>query len=199
MSEKISGFVSKFDELYSEEEEKITSNDDSSSRTEIDYLIPRPGITGCSVGLASLAIVTITLCILFYPNGSVAMLHRSCKLKPCMSSLNLVCIANTCQCLDDEYYVKSCQKKNLYLEKCNGNNESCLGNLKCIDGICKCNENSYWENGTCLQKRGYGQPCLENKHCLSSLILSCSLIEKKCSCSANRYFYSYSISNEDNE
>ena len=60
-------------------------------------------------------------------------------------------------------------------------------NLVCMNGFCICNSTSFWNSGTCVNKKKFGESCLSSDQCLTGTKLFCDLKTSLCSCSNDRW------------
>lgn len=91
-----------------------------------------------------------------------------------------------------------------YLESCDGRSCQSGLNLKCIDKVCKCESNKYYEK-SCVSKKFYGERCSYSYECLEDKGLNC--FNGKCQCGKLKYWsngfcrnrYSYGEFCEDDQ
>lgn len=137
----------------------------------------------------AIAILSGTVFLIKSLQPRPGLYNQSCENTNCLNILQLKCINNKCMCDSNYYYLKSCQKKKSFMEKCKNNLKECNEELKlkCIDGVCNCDKNSYWDDKSCQRSKAYFEQCEMNRtECLASTLLYCDSNEKKCLCQDNR-------------
>lgn len=117
---------------------------------------------------------------------------ESCSDRSCEKNLGLHCIDKTCQCLTNQYYLGGCKDKKTYSELCFYDYQcSDNTNMLCIGGACTCNVTMYWNGKKCVQRKNLYEPCTGDQ-CLTTLMLFCNSVTKKCECDwENRYFLTF--------
>jgi hypothetical protein len=142
---------------------------------------------GC-IGSAFITILLAASLLLFF-SPKHSLYQESCEKKSCFKDLNLKCINKTCLCETGYIYIDKCILKKNYIEKCHIT-AVCKDETEmiCLDGVCKCAPESYWNGTMCQVKSTYNQVCTKESHCLTSQFLYCDLTQKKCSCDS---YYRY--------
>lgn len=140
------------------------------------------------IGILTLIAISLFLAASLYVEFGkqpAGLYGESCIGRSCTKGLGLKCINGKCQCESNQYYSRGCTLKLKYLDKCRGNT-SCLSNMVCADGVCKCNSEYYWDSQTCQSKRLYYDPCNTDRQCSSSRRLYCDRSRLRCRCILNR-------------
>jgi hypothetical protein len=140
-------------------------------------------------GYLVLAFLIISAAILYlYLAKRSALYNESCVNRSCLKELNMKCMNNKCSCLSTQYYMKGCNPKKAYLEKCLPYISTCVDNqdLYCLDGVCKCSSSSYWNGSSCTSHVGYLGNCSSSNQCTLGLQMICDSSKKACSCSSDR-------------
>lgn len=157
------------------------------------FLLPSWCVILSIILAVGFVIVLIATAVLMFYFQMPALYTQSCLNKLCHKSLNLKCIKGTCLCDKNYFYAKGCRFKKNYLERCSSNyTNECLDNtgLMCSNGICICNESSYWDGQQCTAKQIYGGKCQSSDiQCVTDAFLRCDIKSGKCLCSIDRCFY----------
>ena len=120
-------------------------------------LVPKWLIGLSAIGTIFISILLAASLILFFsPRHS--LYKESCEKKTCVKDLELKCINKTCLCETGYIYIDKCTLKKNYQEKCHIS-AICKDNTKmiCLDGVCKCDSESYWNDYMCQIKSTYNQ------------------------------------------
>jgi len=133
-------------------------------------------------------LLAASLILYFSPRHS--LYQESCEKKSCVKDLNLKCINKTCLCETGYIYIDKCVLKKNYQDKCHIT-AICKDETKliCLDGVCKCAPESYWNGTMCQVKSTYNQVCTKDSQCLTSQLLYCDLTQKKCICDSYNRFW----------
>jgi hypothetical protein len=156
------------------------------------YLLPKWLIGLSAIGSVFIAIfLGASLALFFSPRHS--LYQESCEGKSCVKDLNLRCINKTCLCETGYIYIDKCTLKKNYQEKCHITT-FCKDKTKmlCLDGVCKCDAESYWNGSMCQVKSTNDQYCTKDSQCLTSQLLYCDLIRKRCTCDSYSRFWDQS-------
>ncbi|CAF0980062.1 unnamed protein product [Rotaria magnacalcarata] len=131
-------------------------------------------------------------------------LSYSSNLQPCYDASSclpyslLICSWGLCQCDERYYYWSESTSKCVYPKKATYNStcdyyatcESDFG-LRCINGQCLCEVNSYWTPGNyCDFQSQYGEQC-STAPCLGNTGLICSSNTSMCTCPQFYYWDNY--------
>ena len=155
-------------------------------------LVPKWLVGLCCIGSAFIYILLAASLILsLSPRHS--LYQESCEKKSCAKNLNLKCINKTCLCETGYIYIDKCTLKKNYLEQCH-TTAICKDDSKmiCLDGVCQCAAESYWNGTMCQVKSTYNQVCTKESQCLTSQLLYCDLTQKKCTCDSYYRFWDQS-------
>ncbi|UJR27115.1 hypothetical protein I4U23_008414 [Adineta vaga] len=160
------------------------------------YKIP----SGCSMTfICDNSTATCQCSLSAYFNGEACLTYSS-YLEPCYDTSSclpdtfLVCSWGLCQCDDIYFYWSKTNLTCTYPKKIEYNSscdyqtgcESDFG-LRCIDGHCLCEVNSYWTPGNyCDFQSQYNEQCL-TAPCMANTELLCSTNTSMCTCS--KYYY----------
>lgn len=155
--------------------------------------------SGCSLTFVCDNLTTTCQCPpLTYFDGE-ACLKYSSYLEPCYDSFSclpnsqLICSWGLCLCNDEYFHWSSIDSQCIYPKQTKYNStcdyqtscESDYG-LRCIDGRCLCELNSYWTPGNyCDVQSQFNEQCL-TAPCLTNTGLICSA--NTCTCPTCRYF-----------
>jgi hypothetical protein len=153
-------------------------------------LIPRWALVLSISGFLFISLILLAALFGVYFAPRQAMYQESCESRSCVKDLNLKCINKTCLCETGYIYIGKCTLKKNYLEKCHLD-AICKDNkyMKCLDGLCKCDDYSYWNGSQCVSKSTYQQPCTSSNQCLTLQFLYCDTTSKKCICDTNTRFW----------
>jgi hypothetical protein len=152
-------------------------------------LVPK-WLVGLSCIGSAFIVILLAASLLLFTSPRHSLYQESCEKNSCVKDLNLKCINKTCLCETGYIYIDKCILKKNYLEKCH-TTAVCKDDTKmiCLDGVCKCASESYWNGKMCTNKSTYNQVCTNDSHCLTSQLLYCDLTQKKCFCDIhNRYW-----------
>ena len=110
--------------------------------------------------------------------------EESCTKRQCRKDLNLKCINKTCLCEPGYIYIDKCVLKKGYMEQCLTLTKYCQDNknLVCRDGVCECNETSFWNGSKCFSQSTIQQNCGKSEECLTFKELICDTASNKCVC-----------------
>ena len=145
-------------------------------------LVPKWALALSFLGsLFILIFLSASLYMFFSPRS--ALYQENCEKRSCVKNFNLKCINKTCLCENNYLYIDKCIMKKNYFEQCHMTSMCKEGkNMTCLDGVCKCNQQSYWNGSVCRTKSTINQPCTNHSQCLTSHALYCDKNTNKCAC-----------------
>ena len=154
-----------------------------------ECLVPKWLIGLWCIGCLFVSILLAASLILFF-SPRKAFYQENCEKRACLKDLNLKCINKTCLCESGYIYIDKCILKKNYQEKCHITT-ICKDNtnMLCMDGVCKCGQESYWNGTMCKIKSTFNQACTTDSQCLISQLLYCDLTQKRCTCDSYYRFW----------
>ncbi|CAF0796315.1 unnamed protein product [Rotaria sp. Silwood1] len=108
----------------------------------------------------------------------------------CMEYLTCSTSTNTCDCSSNSYYNQTTCNSRLSFnatQSCTLTSQ-CINGLTCSSNVCTCSTSQSWNGYACSNLSTYGEYCLTNLQCDSSVFLICNNTYSRCTCNINSYW-----------